>query len=401
MKKKTILNLLLFVILPIIIVVSIYFIIGDNNLARLTQIIKIIATIGFAYLSLIYVRKRFDDSKYSYKLIISLAFLIFLLLNILRMTNLLIINWNINDAKITYMNTIKSFSYYAMLTLPFVLGLSIYSMITNIILIKKEGLKAHNVLGIVFAVFTLICAFSGQAVFEIFKSLNLSKREQHIKMFIDMSLNSVLSYYYTLVLSTLYCNLKAAKYKPKYDKDYIIILGCQVRKDGTPTPLLKGRVDRAIEFAKKQKEATGKDVIFIPSGGKGSDEILSEAKSMKNYLISEGIKEKNIIIEDNSVNTEQNMKFSKEKIEKLKKDGNVIYSTSDYHVFRSGVLAREQGLDAEGIGSPTKWYYYSNALIREFVANVMSRKKEHFILITFINVGILIIIFLGHHYHLI
>ena len=46
-----------------------------------------------------------------------------------------------------------------------------------------------------------------------------------------------------------------------------------------------------------------------------------------------------------------------------------------------GLLATEQGLLYEGIGSKTKWYFYTNALIREFVANLVQERKGHIILI--------------------
>ncbi len=42
--------------------------------------------------------------------------------------------------------------------------------------------------------------------------------------------------------------------EPGYDRDYLIILGCGIEKDGTPTNLLKGRIGKALEFAGKQKE---------------------------------------------------------------------------------------------------------------------------------------------------
>ena len=41
---------------------------------------------------------------------------------------------------------------------------------------------------------------------------------------------------------------------PEFDIDYVIILGCKIGSDGSLTPLLKGRVDKAIEFSKMQKE---------------------------------------------------------------------------------------------------------------------------------------------------
>ena len=60
-------------------------------------------------------------------------------------------------------------------------------------------------------------------------------------------------------------------------------------------------------------------------------------------------------------------------------DKKVAFSTTSYHVFRSGNIAHSIGLDAEGIGSKTKWYFYTNALIREFVANINSQKRQHVI----------------------
>ena len=106
----------------------------------------------------------------------------------------------------------------------------------------------------------------------------------------------------------------AAKHKPNYDKDYVIILGSKIRENGTLTPILQARVDKAIEFAKEQKEKVNKNIIFVTSGGKGEDEIISEAEAMKNYLIEKGVSPEDIIVEDKSKNTFQNMKFSKKKI---------------------------------------------------------------------------------------
>ena len=122
---------------------------------------------------------------------------------------------------------------------------------------------------------------------------------------------------------------------------------------------------------------------------------------MKKYLIEKGIKEENIIVENQSTNTLQNMKFSKQKIDENNKEGNIIFSTTNYHVFRSGVSDNNEGIDCEGIGSKTKWYFYTNALIREFVANLFIQRRQHFILISSINITLFILIIIGYHYNLI
>ena len=68
----------------------------------------------------------------------NLGLLLFININILRQINLLITNWNVINIVDIYTNTLKSFSYFAMLTLPCITILSIYSIITNIVLIKKR-----------------------------------------------------------------------------------------------------------------------------------------------------------------------------------------------------------------------------------------------------------------------
>ncbi len=73
--------------------------------------------------------------------------------------------------------------------------------------------------------------------------------------------------------------------------DYIITLGCAIRKDGSPTPILRGRIDRALAFEKEQFEKWNRQAKFVPSGGQGSDEVISEAESMKRYLTEQGVPE--------------------------------------------------------------------------------------------------------------
>ena len=118
-------------------------------------------------------------------------------------------------------------------------------------------------------------------------------------------------------------------------------------------------------------------------------------------MIENGISSENIIIENKSTNTLQNMRFSKIKIDEINENGKIIFSTTNYHVFRSGVIANNEGIECEGIGSKTKWYFYTNALIREFVANLFSQRKKHLALISLMNVIIFILVFIGYKYNLI
>ena len=398
-RKYSIVSFILFLITIVILAI-----IDKTNNIILSLVIQIIL---IAYLSKItwgcflYIKKQYKENKYSYSIVMNLGLALFLIINIIRQINLLIFNWNMVSINDIYINTLNSFSYFAILILPLIVVLAVYSVITNIFLIIKEGFLFQNLLGIIFGICITIGAVLSQNVYEIVKKIELLNSQIYIREFIDISLNVVLCYFYCITISTLYCNIMASRHKPFYDKDFVIILGSQIRKDGSLTPLLKARVDKAIDFAKKQKENTNKKIVFVTSGGKGEDEIISEAEAMQKYLIEKGISKENILIEDKSTNTYQNLQYSKEIIDNKNKDAKIIFSTTNYHVFRSGVIANKQGIDCEGIGSKTKWYFYVNAMIREFVANVFSQKREHFILIIIINIIVFGLVFIGYKYNLI
>ena len=373
----------------------------SNNvmLSKSIQIILILALIRISIGCSFYIKNQYEKRKYDYKIIMNLGLLIFINVNILRQINLLIQNWNVLNITDIYMNTLKSFSFFAMLTLPCIIILSIYSIITNIILIKKEGFSPRRSLGIILGAFALIGLLGSQGIYILLKNALLGTDRQFIKFALDICINATMSYFYTLIIATLYCNIRAARHIPTFDQDFIIILGSKIREDGSLTPLLQARVDKAIDFGNKQYEATKKKIVYVPSGGQGKDEVTAEAEAIKKYLMSKGIKENQIMIEDKSKSTIENMKFSKDKIEEINKDAKISFATTNYHVFRSGVIANEQGLDCEGMGSKTKWYFYTNALIREFVANLVQEKRSHIILLIMINLSLIFLIMIGRHYN--
>ena len=368
---------------------------NNVDLSKSIQIILILFLIRVSIGCTFYIKEQYEKRKYSYAIIMNLGLLIFININILRQLNLLAFNWNVINIVDIYNNTLKSFSYFAMLTLPCIIILSLYSIITNFILIKKEGFSPRRMLGVSLGFLAIFGLLGSQTLYYVIKNFLLGNDMKAIKYTLDICINGTLSYFYTLIIATLYCNVRAARHTPKFDKDFIIILGSKIKEDGTITPLLKGRVDKAIDFGNKQYELTKKKIVYVPSGGKGKDEKIAEAEAIKKYLIEKGIKEKQIIIENKSTSTFENMKYSKEKIDNVNKDAKISFSTTNYHVFRSGVIANEQGIECEGMGSKTKWYFYTNALIREFMANLAQEKKKHIIMIIMINVSLLVLILIG------
>lgn len=167
--------------------------------------------------------------------------------------------------------------------------------------------------------------------------------------------------------------------------DYIIIHGAGL--DGPrPTPLLAGRIDKALELWNKQHQH-GK---FVVSGGQGADEIVSEAQAMRDYLLEKGVPADAILMEDKSTTTWENLRYSLAVIradrtsaaaDDAPAGGSVTSNdapadsefttavvTSDFHVFRCAEYAHNLGIKADGIGSHTKGWYWPTAFIREFIA---------------------------------
>ncbi len=214
-----------------------------------------------------------------------------------------------NTFRFFLMNLSDSGFAFAVLTTPLMLVLSAAIAGSNIWLLRHEGRRPQNMLGIGLGLLWVlgIAAVIGSSVYYF----GYSDNGVVLSTQISYSIAYVLSYMECMLLSTIVSAFLATKYKPPFDKDYLIVLGCGIRKDGTLTPILKGRVDAAIRFERAQFAANGKHAKFVPSGGQGSDEVISESEAMKRYLLEQGYPEEQIIKEDKSVNTDQNICFSR------------------------------------------------------------------------------------------
>lgn len=173
-------------------------------------------------------------------------------------------------------------------------------------------------------------------------------------------------------------------YFPKYNKDYIIVLGSGLIDGRIVPPLLQARINKAIEFYWKQIKEENKQPIILFSGGKGDDEHLSEAEAMQLFALGKGVPKEDTILENKSVNTEQNMLFSKQIMDQRSPNGyRAIFSTNNFHLLRAGIYARRVHLNAQGIGSKTALYFLPNAFIREFVAYLSLYRYYHIAFLSF------------------
>lgn len=141
----------------------------------------------------------------------------------------------------------------------------------------------------------------------------------------------------------------------------IIVLGCKV-KGTKPSLMLKRRLDTAYEYLLENK-----DVIAIVSGGKGSDEQISEAQCMKEYLVSKGISESRIIMEDKSTSTFENFKFSKDILKERNLSTDTITVVTDgYHQLRASMIAKKLDFKTYSISGYTSWYLLPTYFVREW-----------------------------------
>ena len=243
---------------------------------------------------------------------------------------------------------------YMLYSAPFLLLFSVALCVSNVALIRHEGKRLVNLLGIILS-FLIVAGAVLLYAFDY--AVSGSQREVMIHDLIANLFSAVYLYFECMLIGVIVADAIAARYEPEKDKDFLIVLGCGLAKDGTLQPLLRGRLDRALGFYEAQKAETGKELTFITSGGQGPDEPVSESAAMKRYLMERGVPEERIVEEDRSTNTFENMRFSKEKIQAIDPAGKIAFSTTNYHVFRSGLFARRVKMRAVGMGAETKWYF--------------------------------------------
>ena len=267
---------------------------------------------------------------------------------------------------------VHSAKNYMLITSPVLIMFSAALFVSNVALIRHEGRRFVNILGILLA----LALVAGEILVGLLDLQSALSANAVLARNLAVNLIAALYLYFEcMIVGAAVADVIAARYVPEPDKDFLIVLGCGLKKDGSPTPLLKGRLDAALNFYRRQLKETGKPARFVASGGQGPDEVQSEAASMRAYLLSNGIPEEGIILEDKSTDTAENMRFSKQKIEE-NGGGEIAFFTTNYHVFRSGLKARRVKMRAVGAGAPTKWYFWPNAAVREFVGLLTEHKVK-------------------------
>lgn len=169
--------------------------------------------------------------------------------------------------------------------------------------------------------------------------------------------------------------------KPPDGADYCIILGAQIKENG-PSEVLRRRLDAAITYLQANE---GTKVIV--SGGQGANEPMSEAQGMYEYLVSAGVEESRILLEDQSLNTHGNLAFSAKLLDMeeersmeencsieeghSRKTDTIVVVTNNFHVFRALGIAKKMGYEkVYGLATDSYPGMLPNNMMREFLGVV-------------------------------
>jgi uncharacterized SAM-binding protein YcdF (DUF218 family) len=157
-----------------------------------------------------------------------------------------------------------------------------------------------------------------------------------------------------------------------------MVLGAGLNDGDQVPPLLASRLERARRVYQTLAGRRGTSPVLIVSGGQGSDERVSEAEAMARYLTGRGVPEDHVVREDQSRTTEENLTFSQAIMERSRPGYRCIIVTSNYHVFRTAIVARRLGVNGQVTGARTAGYYWPSAMLREFAAVFLSYKTVNF-----------------------
>lgn len=249
-------------------------------------------------------------------------------------------------------------------------ALVVFLVANTFVVVKREGFTLSHILPALFALLIVLVCIA----FPLFAMMEVPSFVLALSGLITLEG----SYFaFTFLALLLYSGLY--RHLPKRsDYNYVVVHGAGL-SGAQPTPLLAGRLDKAVELWK----AIGCKADIIVSGGQGDDEQVSEAAAMKTYLVDKhGVPDKVIIKEEKSTTTWENLVNSKAIMDA--RSGVDAYRaavvTSDYHVFRTAEYAHKIGLAADGVGSKTARYFWPTAFIREYVA-VNSEHRWPFVML--------------------
>lgn len=145
--------------------------------------------------------------------------------------------------------------------------------------------------------------------------------------------------------------------------DCIVVLGCQVRSDGTPSHMLEDRLKRGV--ALYELGAAPKLLMSGDHGTQGYDEV----NTMKRYALEAGIPSQDVFMDHAGFSTYETIYRAKE----IFGAERIVVVTQQYHLYRAMYIAQAMGMEVYGVAADYR--QYSGQFARD-VREVLARVKD-------------------------
>ena len=268
------------------------------------------------------------------------------------------------------------------------IGLAVLCVVYFIIIVVYAGISTS---------FTFIWLFfAALLVFLVYGKWYYARNMERIPRWVPVSVVTTCIAGVVIMAALCIMVFMGAAASEERDLDYVIVLGARV-KEHTVSNSLKKRLDKAIEYAEKNPET-----YLVLSGGKGPDEPVSEAQAMYQYLVYNGVRPSQLLLEEHSVSTVENLAYSKIIIDSHRevirhqreernrltfqrepKGGYLIAAdkpldvgvlTSNFHVYRACMIAKKWGFEnVYGISAQSDPVLFIHLCVRECASIVKDR----------------------------
>lgn len=145
--------------------------------------------------------------------------------------------------------------------------------------------------------------------------------------------------------------------------DAILVLGCQVKPDGSLSLMLQDRLNEALSLY--NQKVSNKIIVSGDHGTKEYDEV----NAMKLYLIEQGVASEDIFMDHAGFSTYESVYRAKHIFEANK----IVIVTQQYHLYRSLYVANSLGIEAYGV-SARKINYYGQT--QREIREILARNKD-------------------------
>lgn len=144
----------------------------------------------------------------------------------------------------------------------------------------------------------------------------------------------------------------------KYKHGTLVVLGCKVG-----SRMLNSRINAAYNYLEEYP-----DTYVVVTGGRGSDEEISEAEYMRGRLIDQGVDSAHIVMEQEADNTYENIRNSEVLMQKKNLSDHMVILTSDFHLYRASLIAKQLKINYSLVSAKSPWWLYPTYFTREVIA---------------------------------